>query len=669
MTDTSGAPNRPDSAGAWLPTRRGFLVGALGATAALAGLGAAGGGATASVDVAPRAAAVPLADPAWVARHGLTATQYQAEFDQLVREGHRLVDVCGYEDADQDRYAAIWDKSDGPAWEARHGLTAAGYQIELGRLAIAGYRPVRISGFGVGGRARFAAIWHKIDGPVWAARHGLTAAGYQTALDLLTVAGYRPVELCGYDGGGQARFAAMWERSDGAAWVARHGLTAADYQTELDRLTTEGYRLARVSAYAIGTDVRYAAIWTKSEGSPWVARYGLAPAAYQAELDQLTTRGYRPVQVSVGGGGGQLLFAAIWENRQSAPKHVTDMADVVDAFMRTWSVPGVSVAIAREGRLVYAQGFGHADKSSGAKVTTTSLFRIASISKPITSVAVLKLVEEGKLTLTDTVFGSSGILGTTYGTPPYRADLDKITVQHLLEHTAGGWPNDGNDPMFTKPELDQAQLISWVLDNRPLDNVPGQNWVYSNFGYCVLGRVIEKMTSKPYGEYVQQSVLNPCRITTMQLAGNTQADRRADEVGYYGQGGQDPYGMPVTRMDANGGWLATATDLVRFAVHVDGFPTNPDILSATSITTMTTASTAAGGSGYGKGWVIDSDKNWSHVGGLPGTSSILVRRADGFCWAALLNTRDTGNRIPEALDQMLRDMHGTVDVWPTHDLF
>lgn len=87
----------------------------------------------------------------------------------------------------------------------------------------------------------------------------------------------------------------------------------------------------------------------------------------------------------------------------------------------------------------------------------------------------------------------------------------------------------------------------------PGPRVPGQNWAYSNFGYCVLGRVIEKITSKPYDEYVQQSVLNPCGITTMQLAGNTQADRRADEVVYYGQGEQDPYGMPVTRMDAFGG--------------------------------------------------------------------------------------------------------------------
>ncbi|MGH3875114.1 MAG: serine hydrolase domain-containing protein [Pseudonocardiaceae bacterium] len=90
------------------------------------------------------------------------------------------------------------------------------------------------------------------------------------------------------------------------------------------------------------------------------------------------------------------------------------MADVVDAFMRAWNVPGVSVAIARQGQLVYAQGFGQADESSGAKVTTASLFRIASISKPIASVAVRKLVEGGRLTLADTVFGC-GVAGSDWG--------------------------------------------------------------------------------------------------------------------------------------------------------------------------------------------------------------------------------------------------------------
>ncbi|HET9255511.1 MAG TPA: serine hydrolase [Pseudonocardiaceae bacterium] len=663
-------------------TRRDFFARALGAAAVLSGFGAvtsAGGGATApvpvSVEPAAGASTAPLSDPAWVARHRLPAAQYQAEFDRLVREGYRLVDICGYEDASREMYATLWEKSGGPPWVARHGLTAAAYQAEFDRLNREGYRPVRISGFGLGRQARFAAIWHQVAGPAAVVRHGLSGAEYQAEFNRLTSGGYRPVEVCGYDEGGQARFAGIWERSAGPAWVARHNVTAAEYQAEFTRLAAQGYRLTRVSAYAIGTDVRYAAIWYSSGGSPWAARHGLRPEGYQAEFDQLAARGYRPVQVSAAGGAIAPVFAAIWEKRQFSQQELKNMSDVADAFMKRWNVPGMSVAIAYQGRLAYAQGFGLADKSSGEKVAADSRFRIASVSKPITSVTVMKLIEGGSLRLTDTVFGSDGILGTAYGKQPYGTNIEKITVQHLLEHTTG-WRNNPRDPMFD-PDLrtyDHGKLISWMLDNRPLADSPGNSWDYSNFGYCVLGRVIEKVTGKPYHTSVRERVLEPCGITGMTLAGNTLADRQPREVVYYGQNGDgDPYSMQVTRMDSHGGWVATATDLVRLAVRVDGFPTKPDILSPASITTMTTASTArpvpSSGSGYAKGWVIHSDKNWFHDGALPGTSSILVRRADGFCWAALLNTRDPDNKIIEALDQMMRDLHDKVDGWPAYDLF
>jgi Beta-lactamase len=155
----------------------------------------------------------------------------------------------------------------------------------------------------------------------------------------------------------------------------------------------------------------------------------------------------------------------------------------------------------------------------------------------------------------------------------------------------------------------------------------------------------------------------------MQLAGNTRADRRPEEVTYYDQDGEDPYGIPVARMDAHGGWLATAVDLMRFAVRVDGFPAPPDILSSASITTMTTKSTAEG-TNYAKGWQVNSAGTWWHDGVLQGSSSILVRTSDGFCWAALINTRrsgldnDPGSDAGSALDQLMWAIHDQVDIWP-----
>ena len=125
--------------------------------------------------------------------------------------------------------------------------------------------------------------------------------------------------------------------------------------------------------------------------------------------------------------------------------------------------------------------------------------------------------------------------------------------------------------------------------------------------------------------------------------------------------------MQVTRMDSHGGWLATATDLVRFAVHVDGYATKPDILDSASIAAMTTPSTA--NSGYAKGWAVNQSNNWWHIGSLPGTGTILVRTSGGFCWAVLLNTRVNNDAFFSALDSLMWKVNGEVKDWPAYDLF
>src|ERR1039457_5868752 len=131
------------------------------------------------------------------------------------------------------------------------------------------------------------------------------------------------------------------------------------------------------------------------------------------------------------------------------PDELRAMEATAAAFMKKHDVPGLSVAIARKGRLVYADGYGLADKDRDEKVTPNHLFRIASMTKPITSATIFSLIEAGKLTLSDKVFGPGAVLGTAYGEPPYQPHIEEFTIEHLLTHTAGGWQNDGRDPMFS----------------------------------------------------------------------------------------------------------------------------------------------------------------------------------------------------------------------------
>jgi hypothetical protein len=151
--------------------------------------------------------------PAREARHGLTSEEYQKVFDELVGKGYRLVQVHGFAADGQDRYSGIWEKRDGPAWEARHGLTSKQYQKTFDTLVGKGYRLVHVSGYGVNGVDYYAAIWEMRDGPAWEARHGLTSEGYQRVSDDLQAKGYKRIQVSRYSVGGEDRYAAIWEKN------------------------------------------------------------------------------------------------------------------------------------------------------------------------------------------------------------------------------------------------------------------------------------------------------------------------------------------------------------------------------------------------------------------------------------------------------------------------
>jgi CubicO group peptidase (beta-lactamase class C family) len=162
------------------------------------------------------------------------------------------------------------------------------------------------------------------------------------------------------------------------------------------------------------------------------------------------------------------------------------------------------------------------------------------------------LVERGRLSLSDRVFGEGGILGTTFGTKPYTNWLVQIEVRHLLEHSAGGWGSDSNDPMFNSPTQSHSELIGATLDADLLKRPPGVEFIYSNFGYCLLGRVIERKTGQTYEEFVRHSVLNPAGANGMRIGQDTLAARAPGEV-VYRCTGASPYDLPLRRTDSHGG--------------------------------------------------------------------------------------------------------------------
>lgn len=320
---------------------------------------------------------------------------------------------------------------------------------------------------------------------------------------------------------------------------------------------------------------------------------------------------------------------------------------IAEEFLRVQSVQGMSIAYGRDGKIDFEAGYGFADAAGTEAVTPQHRFRIASVSKPITSTAVMMCIERGLLKPDSKVFGPRGILGGDYS-----GDVAEVTVDQLLTHTSGGWANDKDDPMFKNTQMQHEELIAWALANQKQTHKPGEHFAYSNFGYCVLGRVLEKVLKLPYDKLIEQEVLSKCGITSMQIGGNTLAERKPQEVMYVTSKPGAAYGMNVARMDSHGGWISTAGDLVRFASQL------PLLLKPDSIRAMTTHGVSEG---YARGWNVNKVPNWWHNGSLPGTTTIMVHTAKGFCWAGLLNGRSEGLGL--ALDNLMWHMGGALKEW------
>lgn len=391
------------------------------------------------------------------------------------------------------------------------------------------------------------------------------------------------------------------------------------------------------------------------------------------------------------------------EEEQNKRKTVTpaeSFAQVIPDFMKEWDIPGGAVALVKDEKLVMAEGYGVANKETQESVSPDSLFRIASLSKPITATAILKLYEEGWLNLDDQAFYLISDIEPPNGQVKDKR-IYKITIRDLLQHS-GGWDREKSfDPMFksreiaeamgVKPPAEAETIIKYML-GQPLDFTPGERYAYSNFGYCVLGRIIERVTGMTYEEYVQKKILSPMGITKMRIGHSLKEDRAPGEVIYYDYPGASlvlsvfpnmglvpyPYGgFYLEAMDAHGGWLASVVDLMSFVTSIDRQEHRPDILQDETIKLMVSRPNlpdwVASDWYYAFGWQVrpvGDQANWWHTGSLPGTIGLMVKAYNGLAWAALFNSRPFNYKTClQELDNLIWQAVSNITEWPSYDLF
>jgi CubicO group peptidase (beta-lactamase class C family) len=250
--------------------------------------------------------------------------------------------------------------------------------------------------------------------------------------------------------------------------------------------------------------------------------------------------------------------------------------------------------------------------------------------------------------------------------------MTSITVNELLHHTCGGWSDDWLEaPKFRDTSITRDQLMGWIIDNIPLKNKPGTSYGFSNFGYLVLGRVIEKITRQSYTTFVNDSILKPAGILDMELAGRFE-NKKKNEVTYYKFLNTFPiYNKELDeelffyRTDACSGWIASATDMLKLVDAVNGSISKDDILDSATRRIMLTSSRA--NEHFACGWFLNDDfKNLYFISDHFGQASEIVKAANGFSWSILVNaSRPADPNYLNDLDQIVWKVIGNPAIkWP-----
>lgn len=380
-------------------------------------------------------------------------------------------------------------------------------------------------------------------------------------------------------------------------------------------------------------------------------------------------------------------------NAMSSQPELHAMDSIMQRYLKRWEIHGAQLAISRHDSLLYARGFGYADKDRKIPMEPSYIMRMASVSKLVTATGIMKLRDMGKIRLSDKVFGPKGILNDTFYVNSIR---DKryfdITVEQLLRHKAG-FTNYAGDAIFSTRYIMQQNHLTTPPDHRTLLRIvlrrhlgytPGTAQRYCNIGYTLLSLIIEKRTGMSYNDFMQRYVLNPAGCYDFHIAGNYLKDRRKNETVYYMHSSSVPvpefnnsgrmvvrcYGEnDITTALGAGAWVASAAELCRLVASIDGDRTVPDVISPQAVKLMTQEMPDHQ---FSLGWnFTPRNRPWIRTGSLVGTSALVLRYPDGECWVFITNTSTwKGHKFSQdtmALFEKLRKRFGSK--MPKRNLF
>jgi len=542
-----------------------------------------------------------------VEESGLTQFELDSRDTYHTARGFRMIDLEPYTAGNTIRYAAVWlDDPVRLSTLVSRNLPAAEFAAESGRRQ----DDYRLVDFEVHrdatGTLRYSAIWHRsCDAANWRLLHDLTGAQFRRQEDSLSALGFRVVDFEAYQTGAGQRFGAVWERVPGVDWAVAFDRTLAQFLNAHRRHTDAGFRLVDFESDATASGQRYAGVWAEND-----PRYRLA---FRAAVDS-----------------------------------------TVNAYRVANRVPGISVAIIRDGALVYSRGLGWADSARGREAHAGTIYPLASVSKTVAGTLAARLQ-------------ARGVVDLTRRTRTYVDSLPAShthTLEQLLAKTGCVIHyEEGPEP----PE----QYYRWrrdalrpIRDSMMLPNcTPGQWYHYSTHGFTLLGAALEAATGKDIVQLVDEEIAKPMGLRTLgPLVPSAPADGLTRPPRGYHQA--EAYAMDTasTRVSPNtisrhedaswkvlgGGLQSDALDLARFGwLALSGAAVSDSVRDNVLWRPLTSGlrawSDSSAAPAVGLGWqVLDTRSAWHGGVGVSAARAFLLIWRDWDLVVAVLSNQRQG---------------------------
>jgi CubicO group peptidase (beta-lactamase class C family) len=545
----------------------------------------------------PSAGGLPLAflDPdetSWLSVRNLTDAAFSAYFAERSAQGYMVIDIEVAEINGEQRVGATWQKnSDGRGWVEKRNLTSAQFHAEWTALKEKGFRLIDQDAYTLGSTQYYAGVWIENKEDLgWLSYRDVDSATFGDNFDK-----YKPnfmmVDVESYVLDGQRRYAAVWVANpQNIAWAERRDLTSQQFADEFQQYSDDGFRILDFESYLRGGAQNYAAIWVKNtNGRGWYEYRDMSAKQFGDRWIELRDAGFRLVDYEVYDfAGGGVRYAGVW--RQNGARADWALKARVDARIQAevdqFDVPGMSVAIAKDGKLVYLRGFGHADIDDNVIAHSRTIYRLASVSKAVGGVLAMRMSQLNQIDLDNS---SSDYIP---GLPAFHTHSVKQTVTN--RSGIGHYSTAGIVDSYPTA-LAATQQLSGTLLSGPIGS-----YLYSTDAYSYLGASLENAGGQSIGALLKSRISDPFGLPTLRK--ENRAIDKSLRASIYNVQNEEADPDDISWKVLGGGLEASAYDLARFGIKT----MNGDILNAASRALVWAP--GAPGSNYAMGWNIGEEQ-------------------------------------------------------------